>query len=356
MKYIIYLYVIGAAQGFILAIALLLKKVNQHSNKVLAVWLLLLGFDLLMKVVYLNNQNTDLLPAYVLVQFFPFLYGSFFYIYVRTITVKRPFIWRDVIHFMGFFIMVGLNLHWIFNPWENTPRAFAYFDLTLYLYSVSYVLAGLMRIKRYRLQLEQEQSNTDGISLVWIDVMAYFQALIWFIAVTQWLVPIKAYNVWIIYLAVAVWMTVMGYLALLQQNIQPLQQVVPPQKIDNERFPEVNAKLSQLMDQDHLFLDPTLNIGRLAKKSGYPEYLVSLVINQIHGKPFREYINQLRIQAAKEMLEDTNNGSTILNIAYDCGFTSKSTFNTAFKRIMQQTPSEFRAAMQVVDVDDGGKG
>ncbi|MGJ8663428.1 MAG: helix-turn-helix domain-containing protein, partial [Marinicella sp.] len=336
MKYIIYLYVIGAAQGFILAIALLLKKVNQHSNKVLAVWLLLLGFDLLMKVVYLNNQNTDLLPAYVLVQFFPFLYGSFFYIYVRTITVKRPFIWRDVIHFMGFFIMVGLNLHWIFNPWENTPRAFAYFDLTLYLYSVSYVLAGLMRIKRYRLQLEQEQSNTDGISLVWIDVMAYFQALIWFIAVTQWLVPIKAYNVWIIYLAVAVWMTVMGYLALLQQNIQPLQQVVPPQKIDNERFPEVNAKLSQLMDQDHLFLDPTLNIGRLAKKSGYPEYLVSLVINQIHGKPFREYINQLRIQAAKEMLEDTNNGSTILNIAYDCGFTSKSTFNTAFKRIMQQ--------------------
>jgi len=288
MIYISYIYVIGAAQGFILAIALLLKKVNPHSNRVLAVWLFLLVFDLVMKLVHWNNPDTIWLPAYVLIQFFPFLYGSFFYLYVRTIAVKRQFMWSDVIHFLGFVVMAGLNLHWIFNPWENGPRAFAYFDLSLYLYSVSYVLAGLFVIRRYRKSLEQQQSNTDGISLIWVDVMAYFQALIWFIAVSQWLVPIKAYDGRVIYIAVASWMAVMGYLALLQQNIKPLNTIDTPKKVDNERFPEVDTKLTQLMGEDRLFLDPTLNMGQLAKKTGYPEYLVSLVINQMHQQTFRE--------------------------------------------------------------------
>ena len=83
-------------------------------------------------------------------------------------------------------------------------------------------------------------------------------------------------------------------------------------------------------------------MGQLAKKSGYPEYLVSLVINQVHQQTFREYINQLRIQAAVAMLQDMDNTSTILDIAYASGFTSKSTFNTAFKRLQDQTPSQFR--------------
>jgi len=254
------------------------------------------------------------------------------------------FRWKDVLHFLGFIFMAGANTHWIFNPWENAPRAFGYFNLTLYLYSVSYVLAGLYAIKRYRKTLEQQQSNTDGISLVWVDVMAYFQATIWFVAVSQWLMSNTTNKVWIIYLVVAVWITVMGYLALLQQNIKPLKKIEIPPNVEDERFPEVDAKLKKLMEIDHLYLDPTLNIGQLAKKSGYPEYLVSLVINQLHQQTFREYINELRIFAAKDLLQDPKNKQTILDIAYDCGFTSKSTFNSAFKRIVQSTPSEFKSA------------
>ncbi|VAW44089.1 hypothetical protein MNBD_GAMMA02-1154 [hydrothermal vent metagenome] len=337
-----YVYIIGAAQGLVLAIALWVKQDNVRSNRVLAVWLLCLVYDLTVKSIYLINPSTPFLPAYILANFFPFLYGSFFYLYVRTITLKRPLVWLDMVHFLGFILMAGVNLHWIFNPWEDGPRGWVSFDLTLYLYSVSYVVAGLISIRKYRRTLHQQQSNTDGISLLWIDVMAYFQALIWFIAVTQWLVPIKDYNVWVIYLAVAIWMTVMGYLALLQQNIKPLQTIDAPKKVDNERFPEVDTKLTQLMGEDRLFLDPTLNMGQLAKKSGYPEYLVSLVINKMHQQTFREYINQLRIEAAVAMLQDTQNSDTILDIAYASGFTSKSTFNSAFKRLHDQTPSQLR--------------
>ncbi len=348
MNYLTYIYIIGAAQGLILAIALLLRRVNSRSNRVLAVWMLCLAFDLVIKVFYTIDQITSLLPAYTLVKFFPFLYGSFFYLYVRTITVKQPIRWRDGIHFLGFVVMAGINLPWIFNPWEQSATGFAHFDLMLYLYSVAYVFAGLITIRQYRHTLEQQQSNIDGVSLLWIDVMAYFQVIIWFIAVSQWLLPIKGYNVSIIYMAVAIWMTVMGYLALLQQTVKPLKAIETPPQSDDNRFPEVDAKLKQLMEQQQLYLEPSLNIGQLAKKSGYPEYLVSLVINQMYGQTFREYINDLRIEAATLMLQDKMNKQSILNIAYDSGFTSKSTFNSAFKRTHHMTPSEFRSAQRQV--------
>lgn len=337
-----YIYVIGAAQGLILAIALWIKKFNKRSNRVLSVWMLFLVVDLSIKSIYLNNPTTRLLPVYTLAHFFPLLYGSFFYLYVRTITFKRPLAWTDGVHFLGFFLMAGVNMHWIINPWDNRPRDWVSFDLVLFLYSVSYVVAGLVCIKKYRRMLYEQQSNTDGISLLWVDVMAYFQVFIWFIAITQWLIPIEHYNVWVIYVAVASYIIVMGYMALTQANIHPLRHIQTPKTVDDSRFSEVAAKLNQLMKERKLYLEPALNIGQLAKKSGYPEYLVSLVINQVFEKTFREYINHLRIQVAMVMLKDTQNPKTILDIAYACGFTSKSTFNSAFKRLNNQTPSQFR--------------
>ncbi|WP_154222249.1 helix-turn-helix domain-containing protein [Marinicella rhabdoformis] len=343
MLVISYIYVIGAAQGLILAMALLRKQVNQTSNRLLGVWMLLLVTDLAVKVVYLNDQNTPLLFLYGLIKLFPFMYGSFFYLYVRTITTKQPIRWHDCVHFLGFLTMLGLVLPSQFEAVSYVPWWEAIFDWMLYSYSVSYVLAGLVTIRRYRSSLDQKLSNTDGISLLWIDVMAYFQAAIWLIALTQWLLPIEGYNFWMIYVAVALWMTVMAYLALNQQSIQPVEKLRPPEHIEDERFPEVDAKLGQLMNQEALYLDPTLTIGKLSMKSGYPEYLVSLVINQLHNQSFREYINQLRVEAAKWQLQQPDNKKTIIEIAFDCGFTAKSTFNTSFKKYTQMTPSEFKS-------------
>ena len=96
------------------------------------------------------------------------------------------------------------------------------------------------------------------------------------------------------------------------------------------------------MNQNQLFLEPSLNIGQLAKSSGYPEYLISLVINRMYHTTFREYINSLRVSHAQNLLKNSSTKKTILDIAYDCGFVSKSTFNSAFKRILNETPSAFR--------------
>ncbi|NUO71735.1 MAG: helix-turn-helix transcriptional regulator, partial [Frateuria sp.] len=94
-----------------------------------------------------------------------------------------------------------------------------------------------------------------------------------------------------------------------------------------------------------LYLEPALTIGQVAKRSGYPEYLVSAVINRRMGGSFWEYVNRLRVEAARERLADPADARTVLDIAYACGFTSKSTFNAAFKRQVGQTPSGYRGSL-----------
>ena len=97
-----------------------------------------------------------------------------------------------------------------------------------------------------------------------------------------------------------------------------------------------------MMLHEAMYLEPALAITGVARRSGYPEYLVSAVINRRFGCNFWEYINRQRVEAARAHLADADDGRTVLDIAYACGFTSKSTFNAAFKRQVGTTPSAYR--------------
>lgn len=337
------IYYIGAAQGFILAMALWRRKANNRSNHILAIWLILMSIDLTLKALFLNGMRGYILRPFILVQLFPFLYGSLFYLYVRTLTTKIRMKLKDSMHFSGFIFFTLINIPYIIDPVNKTVVDFKNFDLILDIYSISYVIAGLLLIRNYRKNLNQQQVDTQDVDLLWLKVMGYSQVVIWLIAVAQWLLPIPGFDSWFIYVAVALWMILIGYLSLMQQSIPEVKPIkANKQQIDDSRFEEVKVKLDTLIHNDKIHLQPSLTIGQLAKKSGYPEYLISLFINRIHNMSFRDYINDLRISEAKTLLLDSENKLSILDIAYECGFNSKSTFNSAFKKITHQTPSQFK--------------
>jgi AraC-like DNA-binding protein len=337
------IYFIGAAQGFILAIALWRRKANNRSNHVLAIWLILMAIDLSLKALYLNGIRHFVLRPFILVQLFPFLYGSLFYLYVRTLVTKTPIKLKDIIHFAAFLFFTLINIPYIIDPFNKTVVDFKHFDLILDIYSISYVVAGLLLIRHYRKNLIQQQVDTQNVDLLWLKIMGYSQVVIWLIAVAQWILPFPKFNSWVIYVVISLWMILIGYLSLLQQNVPVLKPIKSSNtQEDDSRFNEVKTKLNQLIHDEKIHLQPSLTIGQLAKKSGYPEYLISLFVNRVHNMSFRDYINDLRISEAKAMLLDNKNKRTILDIAYECGFNSKSTFNSAFKKITHQTPSQFK--------------
>lgn len=110
------------------------------------------------------------------------------------------------------------------------------------------------------------------------------------------------------------------------------------------RAKEYVRRLEDAMMQQKYYLEADLTIEKLAKLLHISRHHLTQVLNEHYGKNFYMYINEYRIKAVQQqrLREPDNTNLTILAIAYESGFNSKSTFNTVFKKITAMTPSQFR--------------
>jgi AraC-like DNA-binding protein len=112
--------------------------------------------------------------------------------------------------------------------------------------------------------------------------------------------------------------------------------------------PEGQARVESLrahMERAQPYLDPDLTIQALATQLEWPVRELSLLINHHLGQHFFDFVNEYRIREAKRQLRDpTRREQTVLEILYAVGFNSKSSFNTSFKKLTGQTPTQFRSA------------
>ncbi|MCB0366009.1 MAG: AraC family transcriptional regulator [Bdellovibrionaceae bacterium] len=99
-------------------------------------------------------------------------------------------------------------------------------------------------------------------------------------------------------------------------------------------------------------LDPNFKLGRLSKALSVPKHHLSQVLSLSLQRSFYDLLNEYRIEEVKRRLKDPSyDGQTIIDIAYGVGFNSKSTFNTAFKRLVGMTPSAYRESRTSRDRD-----
>lgn len=105
---------------------------------------------------------------------------------------------------------------------------------------------------------------------------------------------------------------------------------------------ELNENLIRLMSVDKIFLDSELNLEELSKNLNTSIHLASQLINQYYNKNFRDYINDFRIDEAKDLIMKHKNPH-IDKIAFDVGFKSKSSFYSAFKKRTNVSPSKFKS-------------
>ena len=349
----IVLYAIGAAQAAMLALALWQCAANPQANRVLAAWLAIVAVDLAIKSAHIAAPHAGLAGCFRFTKLLPLAYASLFYLYVRALTTGRGLRARDAVHATGFLLVLGWAT---WTVWRGGLVAMAgdggpppWFDPLQFAWAAIYLVAALLRVFRYRRQLRQVRSDADRMSLRWVVTMVACQLMVWTIALVHWQLRLPAIDYLLIYGAVAVWVCLVGWFSLAQPPVAPLPPRVPaddplpePLSVEDPRYPEVEARLEILMGREHLYREAALTVGALAKRSGYPEYLVSEVINRRLGGNFWEYVNRHRVEAVRCALADPGDARTILDIAYDAGFTSKSTFNASFKRIVGETPSAYR--------------
>jgi AraC-like DNA-binding protein len=103
-----------------------------------------------------------------------------------------------------------------------------------------------------------------------------------------------------------------------------------------------NTKLLQYIHEKRPFLDPDLSLRSLAEQINMHPNQLSWLVNESMGRNFNEFINHYRVEAFKELANDPKNSHlSLIGLAYDSGFNSKTVFNTYFKKETGLTPKEY---------------
>lgn len=141
-------------------------------------------------------------------------------------------------------------------------------------------------------------------------------------------------------------------IASISMPIQEKEDSQPPQKsvdheidqdspnMSSEELNLIATKLDKMIREKKLYLDPELTLSRLSRKLGVPAKLLSIAINKVHNKNISAFINEYRIEHAKQALIETKD--TITQIFMYSGFQTKSNFHREFSRVVKLTPSEYR--------------
>jgi AraC-like DNA-binding protein len=167
----------------------------------------------------------------------------------------------------------------------------------------------------------------------WLLMIQFGIMVVWATAFGPFVYELTALYSLAVYLLIK---TILGDLKTINLGWQSKALISEP-KID------LIIRLKAVMETEKIFMDPGLTLPKLAQKLSVSLHSLSREINNYYHQNFTEYINSFRIEEACKMLSsDIYDNLTIEGIAYDCGFNSLSSFNSAFKKQMKLTPSQFR--------------
>ncbi|NOR28828.1 MAG: helix-turn-helix domain-containing protein [Lutibacter sp.] len=222
----------------------------------------------------------------------------------------------------------------------------------LYFTIFSYIL-----IQQHKKKIDLFSSNTSEIDLKWLEyIITALLALSIFIGLYNMLFTSQNLNLFGNIVSILIIFFV-AYNTLKQKEIFLLNEkqrnliietnektTIEKRKIISDiDLKTLKPKLSLLMKNQQPFLDPELSLIKLAELINVTPHQLSYIINEGFNENFFLFVNRYRVEKVKELLMNKNKANlSIMGIAFESGFNSKTSFNTTFKKISSQTPSEFK--------------
>lgn len=211
-----------------------------------------------------------------------------------------------------------------------------------------YIFLSLKLYKKHIKNLGETFSYTEKVNLSWFKLLIYGY-LFFIVGLIGSHVVDDSISYFMFYIILLIYVIYSGYNALKQDPVFEEFKLVNTQKDSNQEdvntnfYKDLKTTLLAKMEEEKLFLDSSLTIHSLAHHLNSNNKYVSQLINNDFKKNFVLFVNEYRISEAKKLLlDESNNNITIESIGYDVGFKSKSAFNATFRKITNQTPSEFR--------------
>ena len=282
------------------------------------------------------------------------LQGLLLFWYTRSMVGQPLKVNRGL--FSAIFFLWGLPIAiltaiWIRGGWAGIESAYDGITLTfpVAVLSLVYGIRAILTLSRHDKNLREYYSNIDDKSLRWLTYAALAFVGVWLLRITGYVVGLGGQYKTADLLSTAAnfpAMALIGWMVILGLSQQAV--VAPaPRDANGDGAKKANEdairRLEDLMTRVRVYEDPDLNREGLADSLGVSPRSLSSLINGHYGMNFYDFVNQYRVQEAKEKLADPANAElTVQRIFEDAGFNSKSTFNTLFKKATGKTPSEYR--------------
>ena len=356
---------IGISQSFFAGILISTKKPYSTANRLMAAWLFLICTELTFALL-----NSKVIEMYAF-PFVAFTYGPLLFLYVKYMTNPgRKFNWLELLHFIPFMVFFVVSVIFREKPLLRDLRNFftpdrfislrIIYSATFFSSVTTYSILSFIEIGRHQEKLKNLVSYTSGvITLNWLKILSisfYISFLVLFILgglnMIGDFIPFDPY--FVVFGFIAVFSFLFSFYVIRQPVIFGHEvKVIDEEKKENGKYVRSGLKddqaslyLSQLISyvEEHKpYLDRDLTIQDLSTLTGIPRHHITQVLNEKYGRNFFTFINEYRVKEVIERLGDpVNNNYTILAIAFDSGFNSKTTFNSIFKSQTGMTPSEYR--------------
>lgn len=389
----------GIALSVFFSFLLLTKRNKSFADKILALWLLSIGLYLI--VFFFNTRVPQLIGAAGSV---PILQGPFLFLYTAALTNQLPNKKLSVFyHFLAPLIFFIITIPFLIlsseeklyvmankgKGWEleNTIGSFL-----IQISGIIYIVWSLILLKRHQKNILNQFSDIEKINLKWLKYLIYSLAIIW------------AFVLYgddnLILIGAVLFVFFIGYYGIkqvgifssnmpisnyesnkettfsninLQENVTPIEfsktLEVTSENIDNQSKNEniqgeyiedelktkyqksnlteekarfIHQQLVVVVIDGKLFKNPEISLTDLSKRLGVHPNTLSQVINSIENKNFYDFINELRVEEFKRLVVlESNKKYTLLSLALECGFNSKTSFNRNFKKITNLSPSEY---------------
>ena len=379
---VILLFAIIAQSGFA-AVLLWIAPHNRLPNRFLALLLLGIGLwalDGFFRVSGIYHQNPD---WYFLPIFYSLGFGPLLYFYVRSlINHEFQFRWRrHGLHFGPVIAQAALYGWLTLQPyatrlwyWDHVHQPITYRleFIGTWVSLLIYLLLSLGLLRRYAQWLPENFSEISRLRLRWLRTLLVVVALI----CAQWLVEVVLregyglyytyeYSTWLLAGAIVLIGAVgqqqadMRAVVFTAEPAPPAVVVAPlppdsiasavaangPARVLAPIDPAVQERLRRALSDEHLYLNPTLTLAELAAHTGLAPRVISFTVNHGFGRTFNDWVNAARVGAVQRRLRSPAEVArlSLLGIAYESGFNSKTTFNRIFREQTGQSPSEWLA-------------
>jgi len=388
MQNIEILWIIGASQGFLLTLFLLLKK-DRIINLPLILFVFLTSVELLFQYIYESKLIFQYPHLLYISEPFSMLGGILIFLYTRNIFVEKFILkYTDLLSLIPFVIYVVYYFPTYLQPADDklfdvvaffnsgiSWRENLYEWIAEIVVNLPFLVFSVLVLNKYNTKLKNNYSDISKISYNVVRKVLIVCIALYCIEILTILFAYADFEIAdlinsILYIFEIIIVYIIGYNALVRNKNETIKYIYVHETQNSEilqsfaieeikvlktqhkyeknalselKIKEISEKIITCIEKEKPYRNPELRINELSQLIGEHSNNVSQVINDVFKNNFYDFVNFYRIEDAKVILKSPDfKNYTISAIGFEVGFNSKTSFYSAFKKFTNTTPAQFQ--------------